>query len=362
MSSIVTLLINDIAYSGWKSVSISRSIEAISGSFKLAVTNRTSNSLSALNIKTNDACELYIDNDIVITGYVDNVEISASATDHVINISGRDKTKDIVDCSVINCPSEFKNDTLMNIVSKIAAPYNVSVKSNVGKSVVEKFAIQPGERCFEAIDRLCGSHAVLATSTPDGNILLTRSSENYADDDLIWFKNIISANAKYSSSDRYNKYTVIGHRPGTDESDVSADAQIKAFATDPTVKTNRELIIIANKIASVDLAQRRALWEAAVRAGRSATVDITVRGWRQSSGALWMPNLLVDVSIPPLQVEYHTMLIGDITFNFGLDSGFITQMSLKRADAYLPEPLPEKTTKVKVDPWASVRAATKSKL
>lgn len=354
----VILTVAGKIYQNWKTVSITRAIDAIAGAFSLSLSGE-----SNISILPDQACQLSIDGDPVITGSIDNVDISVSASDHQVSISGRDKTKDLVDCSVISCPSEFKDQPLHTIVEKIASPYGIQVESESGLFIrVEKFAIQPGERAFEAIDRLCGANAVLPSSTPDGNIRLTRSGRTYATTDLVWGKNLITASAQYRAGDRYRDYKVLGHRPGTDNSTAEADASIVGRASDPSVSRPRTLTIMASGITTNELAARRAAWEAAVRAGRSASVDVTLQGWRQDNGDLWWPNLLVDVMIPALRIEYHTMIIGEVQFTRNLTEGTMTRLTLKRADAYLPEPLPTKPTKVKADPWASVRAATGSTL
>jgi prophage tail gpP-like protein len=98
----------------------------------------------------------------------------------------------------------------------------------------------------------------------------------------------------------------------------------------------------------ISTARKRAQWEATVRAARAVSVSVTVQGWRQADGTLWPVNGLVQVDLPWLRISGE-MLITELTYSLD-ESGTQTQMTLRRADAYTPEP--EKPAEE--DPWGDV--------
>jgi len=362
MNNDVTLLVNGILYGGWKSVNITRALDAIAGQFNIELTDKWSPDRKPWPIFSDDECTLYIGENTVITGSVDAVDMSISNEDHTISITGRDKTKDLIDCSIIECPYEFTKQSVLLITSKIAGPYGITVSIDNGiDQKVNKFAIQPGEKAFDAIERVTRMVGLLPTSTSDGNILLTRTGKDFADTNLTYNENILSAAAQYRSNDRYRDYKIIGARPGSDNSDPQQDSRVSATATDPAMRRKRALTIVADSITDNANAKVRANWECAIRAGRSSGVNVIVEGWRQNSGRIWWPNMLTTVRIEPLLVDNQIMLINEVQFTKDLSGGTTTRIGLMRPDAFLPEPLVIKN-KIKTDPWASVRAATGSKL
>ena len=69
---------------------------------------------------------------------------------------------------------------------------------------------------------------------------------------------------------------------------------------------------------------------------------VTVQGWRDAAGSLWIPNRLVDVHIPQLGINSRQLLISDVNFSISETGGTQCAMSLCRIQTFLREPLPEK--------------------
>ena len=66
----VFLYVNKKIYSGWKDVSITRSLEAMAGSFSLSVFE--SKMIDAFDLFCGDEVVVKIGGDAVITGYIDD--------------------------------------------------------------------------------------------------------------------------------------------------------------------------------------------------------------------------------------------------------------------------------------------------
>jgi prophage tail gpP-like protein len=363
----LSLIVDGKKYEGWESAQITRSIEAIASGFSLAVTDRWNIDKKPLPILPEMSCVVTYGEDTILSGFIDDANPSGSATDHSITVSGRSKTEDLVDCSVIDCPSEFKKCSLLYIVEKICSPYGIVVSSeSSGASALFPadrdgstiFSIQPAEKCFDAIERACRSCGYFPTENFKGEILLARAGSAKISSPLIYGKNIKSYSGKLSSSERYKKYILIAQHPGSDTSDAATIAQIKAEASDNEVTRNRVLKIIAQKAMTQNEAQLSAYWHAAVAAGRSKNVTVVVQGWRDGDGNLWEHNKLIDIYLPPVfnSEKYFELLITNTVFSLDEKSGTTATLQLKPRDACLPEPLKPNKTKSAGDPWAALRA------
>jgi prophage tail gpP-like protein len=263
----VSLVLDGQAFKGWTAVRVMRSMEAVAGAFEISLTNAFQLEDKPMTMTPGRACVLRLGDDTIITGYIDAVQLFGGTRQSEMRITGRDRSADLVDCSVIECPSAIKNETIARICERIAAPYGIKVSIDSDIAVtLDKFSLEPYEDAFEAIARVCRLAGVMPVSDRAGGILLTRSGRSYMATDLVWGQNIIQYSAVYSMADRYQTYTVYAQRPGSDKSDAKAISQIQATASDLSVGRARTKIMHAGDAIDYNTALRRARWEATTRA------------------------------------------------------------------------------------------------
>ena len=95
----VRLVVNGQEFGGWKSVRIEGGIERQARSFDLEVTDRWPGQTDIpRRIRPFDACQVFIGNDLVLTGYVDATPIKYDGKSVGVGVKGRSKTADLVDC------------------------------------------------------------------------------------------------------------------------------------------------------------------------------------------------------------------------------------------------------------------------
>lgn len=345
MAEDVFLVVGGQRYSGWKSIRVTRTIEGLCGSFSLDVSDRWDGAVEPWPIAEGSACQVEIDDQIVISGYVDKRRLSASKDTRALSYSGRDRAADLVDCSILIPDAStkgnkwsYRNIDIAQFVTQIAGQHGISVTVQPGL-VLNKdplLVAHPGETGYEAIKRAAASSGVLVVSDGVGGILITGPSPTRADS-LVEGTNILEAEVEYDAADRFYTYLISSQPPGTD--DANADAiRVQAQATDTDVtRTNRTLLIRPEKGYNTTGARKRADWEARIRAAKAATAQVTVQGWKQSSGALWQVNTITHVYAPRLIGVDGDMRISQVEFTIG-ESGRTTQLHLVRPDAFTPEP------------------------
>jgi len=340
-SNIVHLDVNGRVYSGWTAISITRSIEAISGRFSLGLTERWPGQPTVWPVLPEAECAISIGDDIVLTGDVGQIAPSFDDSQHEISATGRDRTGRMVDCSAVHSPGEWSGIKLDRLAAILAKPFGISVKNetDVGPAWTQDkpFKLQPGETAFEALDRACRMRGVLPISDGVGGLTLTKPGQTRCSTALIQGQNIKAASLTSDISDRFATYIVRGSQPSSDMLDPEQAASVEGRATDGMLKSYRPLIIIAESSVDIAAARKRAQWEATVRAARAATVSVTVQGWRQGNGDLWPVNALVNVDLPWLRVSGE-MLISELTHSLDESGGSQTQMTLRRPDAFIPQP------------------------
>lgn len=335
----VQLLVDGMIYAGWKKAGVTRAMDAASGTFSLSVTDRWSSNSQPFKINPGSSCEIRVAGETIITGYVDLVRPSFSATDHTIEVQGRDRSADMVDCSAVHKPDEWKRLTLLQLAEKLAKPFGIGVKAetDVG-SAIDLVKLQQGETALEALNRHAKMRKVLVMPDGKGGILLTRAGVRRAAIDLVQGQNILDASGTLDWSERYSDYIVKGQAGFSETTDGESEAHAIGTAKDPDITRYRPLLVVTDTETSKATAAERAKWEANTRLGKAAQATITVQGWRQTQGgALWEPNLLVQVSAPWLRLDGE-MLIRQVTFEKS-SSGTTTQLDLVSPQAYAPEPI-----------------------
>lgn len=343
----VVVFVNGVTYSGWKAVSITRSIEALASSFSISLTDIWSPNQEAWPIVPGDAISIELGGKKVLTGFVDDVSPDEQSNVRNLKITGRDKLMDIVDCSENITPGQLKNVTALQIAQRMVRSFGINVRADV--SVGEKFlkfAIQPGETAFNTISRAALKRSLLMISADAGEtLLLTQAGKSRATDALVLGVNIKGLSAIHSMKQRYSEYIVKGQSnqiagvwEGTNAS------QMKAVSNDAGVSRFRPKTIIESGDFSAFELKRRADYEAAVRAGKGTRSTIVMNGWRQTDGELWPINALTAVNAQSgIQIDQDMLMSG---VNYTLENGGgKTAISVIRPGAYTPAP-PKKENEV----------------
>ena len=349
----VELKVNGRDYAGWQSVRVTRGIKAIAGGFSLSVAEKWSNA-PARPLREGYQCALAIEGQPVITGYIDKRTEDSSADSHSLTIDGRDATGDMVDSSTLLAQWEYRGVDLLTLAQRLCAQFEIPVAAQSGLELIKpaKFSIDPGDTAFEVLERACRLAGVLPISDGTGGLLLMRPGAERATTALVEGQNIKSIRAEHDSSGIYSRYVVLGQHPGTDNAS-GAGTSVKGEASDGNVlRGGRVLVIRPEGAVTLELAKQRAQWEATVRAARADAVTVVVQGWLQGNGALWPINARVPVKSRRVGVDGE-MLISQASYSIDEAGGTVTELTLERPDAYLPEPAIAKKT-ASGQPWSEL--------
>ena len=333
------LKVNNRVFSGWTSATVTRGLRQASSTFSLLLTDKWDGQLWP--VRPYDKCELFYNNQLLITGYVDSSGISYDAQSHDVSVTGRSKTADLVDCSVAS--KQFNNQKIESIAQSLANPFGIKVIADVNTGDrIRTWKPDEGSSVFEAIEDLARLNALLITDNPNGDLLLTRAGTDRAPASLESGVNILSSAATFDVVNRFSDYIVKGQQRASDEIDAETAAHVIATIKDPQVKRYRPLIVLAEDQVNTSLAKKRGQWEMNSRIGRSQSVSVMVQGW-QANGQFWAPNQLVTVKDSRVDVNTD-LLIASVRYMIDDTSGTTCQMELMPIEAFSPEP-PEVATK-----------------
>jgi len=333
----VTLKIDDQNWDGWTSIRIVRSIKQAANTFDLELTDRWVGQDQARPIRDDSKCQVLIDDELVISGYVFEVSPSYDQGSHSISVSGLSSAADLVDCSTKG--QQFSGRNLLQIASALAAPFGIAVtaETDIGGPFA-KVALEAGQSIFDFLNELSRIRGVRVVSKADGSIVFIRTGTAVAPTALEFGKNIKSASARFSTSERFSEYRVLGQTSGTDRSYGNNAAHAEALAKDANLRY-RPICITADGPANTADCKIRSAAELNRRTGEGQTISYVVQGWRHANG-LWEPNVLVDVNDRFFNKSTR-LLISQVTFSIDDSGGTVTTLDVAPPQAFDLLPLPE---------------------
>lgn len=296
----IELKINNLKYSGWEDISISKDIMSIADTFNLTIENGTT-----LNVSEGDYIQILDDNSVILSGYVDIYDISIEDNKSPLRLTGRSKSGDLVDCMIENY-KQYSQQTPLSIIRDIISAFDITVSSNITLPVVSTFETKVGETFFNAINRLCKQTNILPISSTNGNLLLTKNTLQ-ASSIVLRDKDLKSIKFRSDISNQYSKYV---YKKEAMASDVSDGTSNNLFVTRyrPFVGVNTD-----NK-TNLDMAQ----WKKNNSNANSIQLEISVTGWDLEI------NKIVTIES---QIIKNSYLIKSITYLKG-DNGKISNITL----------------------------------
>lgn len=332
-----TLTIDGNPWSGWKGISVSRSIERMGGAFSVDLAQKPEEGFLSAAMRAGLPVVVDIDGQVILDGYIDTIQHSYSFDDASIGVSGRDRTGDLIDCAaIVDGPFEFNNQKLERVIQQILYPYDIELSVDVDTGqAFGRLAVQPGETAQAFIDRACRYRAILPVSNGIGGLVLTRPANEKSAGKLVFGENLIGGTVTNDWCERFSLYVLKGQAEGRDESTGAEVSSGEGRATDQYVLRHRPTVITAESQGGNQTLQDRAVWQRDVSRARSNTASYTVKGWYADEAAkiLWKPNTLVKVKDEARSLN-REMLIVSLSFDRDGNNGTTTNLELAIPEAY----------------------------
>ena len=332
------LEIGGYIFQQWESMEIFTSMTNMSGAFAASTANFFDDP-SGWNVTMASAVVAKLGGIPILNGYLDNFDIEYGPDHSQVTMDGRDKPMDIIDCSFGQSPNEWKNQTIKSIITNLLTPFEIQLQidssvSSEMTTTIQSFKADEGDTVADIISRILRDYGMLAVSTGDGKLTLTKATTTDNTTDPIQFgQNAVSGSLEQSQVDRFSKYIVKGMGQGSDNKSITDFSEPSGQVTDTLVTRNRPTVIFAEGPADSGTCLKRAKWESMVRAGLSRRLWYDVNDWDQSDGNLWLMNQLVRVKDTFLGVD-KTMLIDTVVYTYNQGEGQKVRLGVVHKDTY----------------------------
>ena len=343
------LEVNGSEYTNFTAASCEIRLDALSNTFSF---DAVAPEGQPLPFKGGEPCRVIVDDEPVLTGFIEVVSVNYDSEDHVISIQGRDKTADLLDSSLAVI-DDIRGDnlTLKSLIEIVInhLGLNISVIDNVDpapfNAAEDIAAPEPGDNAFRFIETYAKKRQVLLTSDSNGNIVIDTNSGTMADGAVQHIigaedNNVLKSSFSFDTTGRFNAYRVASelnpvalNQAG--ETDLDSVVDQSGGVTDSEIRTGRQLAIISNDPYSDENCAGLAKWEADIRKARGLVYSATVPGFRVggSTGALWSINRLYQI-VDDFIGKIEPMLCNSITFTFDSRNGRQTILGFVGKNAY----------------------------
>lgn len=339
------LSVNGVEYSGFTNASFSRSIENMCGQFSFFTTVKESNNaIIQADIRCQDKIEVYIDNNKMLTGYIEDLNISYNSGEHSISFMGRDKTADLIDSSIIEKIYSIRNfKRLIEVVLKDNGFTDIKVIDNVGnlnlldyEADKNGFKSQYGQSIMDFLDTYAKKLQVLLVTDEDGNLNIEREGAQVAIGNIVAEignenNNVLSANINVSTTERFRYVEVLAQQANND---FGEQLDQSAIAEDSIIRQTRRKILTYNIASEKSTVEKIAKWNLNIRKAKGLRYNCRVQGFYEgrNQGFPWKMNSLVLVSDDLCQVRGQFLIQG-VSFEKSLDGTF-TELSIVNKGAF----------------------------
>lgn len=369
----LTLRLDGVDYDeAWTEAEVTRDLKDFAGTFSFTLRDATrsiatfdyaSPTAALYRTKTGQFAEIFADGELVLVGYVKDVETNIDDMHAEVTISGEDKAGDLVDCAAApNGPGELKNVRLEDVTARIAKPFGLRVRNEIDTGrPFPRYALDLAEFGYAAIEKGARQRHALVMSDGIGGIVITRTGKNRAPAGLELPGNVLGASAKSSHKDRHSETIVRGRqekagklrddkaapltpdtappapdaRPTTDGSATDRERRgtaVTGRAVDPEIRRYRPIVHLARTQADKQDAGDEADWRMRTSRAESEEANYRVQGFR-ANGQLWRVNEMTYVSDAFSGIE-RDLLISRTAMRESDQSGRETELTVTSPEAF----------------------------
>lgn len=347
----LTLLLNGKAHSRWDRYELDSDLftPADAWSFTLGVPpQRVGGERAGLPpiLDVGSRVQVLLGDDVVLTGWLDDVQHSTTRYGRDLNLRGRDNAAILVDCSAP--VFALRQATLEEVVALIAKEFKLTKQniSAVKTRTFDRINIEPGDTAWDALQHAAEAAGLWPWFDPDGTLVVggpdysTASVGRLVLGDVALAENDLPIEELSESTTlarRFSEVTVLGQSHGT-ESQAGKHA-VKQTAKDPSVSVYRPRIVIDHEAETPAIALTRARKLISDSHLDGYTVSVTVPGHRAPNGKPWQPGQRVDVYAPTHELDC-TLFVTARKFVGGRKVPTLTYLTLKKDKVWVPDAHP----------------------
>ena len=334
--------------SGFEGLQVVRQIDAAADSYSFSIPwDPTPENIERFQPFLVRNVQVLVDDETIITGYLEKLSFSNSADGRRLNVQGRSASGVILDWSA-GPPFQFENLTFNNISKNLTQAIFSGFEAGVvfatpDTPAIGEVTIEPGDTMFKVLSSLASSHGLWARPTASGRLEYLKLSSRRASVATL-FEGISPVRVITSDHDvtkRFQRYMVIGASEGEPE----ISAEVPDYESLGLGVRGRQISELRQQTTDITAAAEYARARAIID---SYTATAEVDGWHYNNH-LWTPGEIITVKAPGAFILNPTrLIIMRVTYKIDESGG---QSSI--LDLGIPEVFDGTAPKLEGLPWVS---------
>jgi len=280
-----------------------------------------------LQFKPGDVCQIYLAGILAMSGYITHRQVVIEAEQHGIELIGKSWSWIIAKSSVK--PANYDGYSWSAIARAELARFggSLNVVGTLDEKPFENCQTQPGEPCWNFLERLARSRGIIIGAGPRESLTAIGDHPTAVIDAIVEGQNLLRANCVISNDAVYSQYAAIGQCHGTDQR-WGTDASEMEAVTSGSDKLPSILVTPTEQPVTLPELQERCRFEAQWHEGTEVKAQITTQGWlRPAAPDLWRIGSTIHVKSPMLMLD-DPLSIQTATFAQDSDNGTTTTLDL----------------------------------
>lgn len=318
-----------------KSYQIQQAMDIASDSFEMVIGNPNYEGSDV--ISSSDRIQFFLNDELAIEGYIDDLDVEYTNGSNDLRITGRDKIAVILDNDSI--PVTYNKLGLSDYLGKKMPQYNIDYQCD-DNTKFDKIEVSPGESEYSVIEELANERNLvimlnileqkLYCTKPISSTSPSYTFSNIGDDRIrildcqITISNDIRNEIiVYGGTYSIKQKTTVKVKGVNKKKTITISKNITSTYKDTSLKVNKRKVITDSNINTTSIAYNRAKQEFYNINRNAFTVQITTR----TKSPIYI-NKCARVIIPKMDFDAY-LIVDSVTYTKNISEGSKTNITLK---------------------------------
>lgn len=299
----MNIVVDGKRYTNFVSAEVTASMDAFARSFSFVAATREG--VKDMPFRPGQACEILVDDEKILTGFIERIEYTTDTKGNTYTISGRDKMGDLLDSNLpgLSDAGPTVKATCEKVLKFLGIDARVIDETGEGvkpfESQYDVIAPDASDTAFDFLVSVARRRQVMLTSNGDGDLVIVRGVGNSIDQSIVnrasgEGNNLERVTFIVDHTKRFGSYVVEGQMnlsaiDGTADADSISGSSFRVRDPDG-IRSSRVKSISSEGTFSPTYSRDLARWECNVARARSRQYVATVVGFRDRNGLLWRQN------------------------------------------------------------------------
>ncbi len=325
----LTLLCDGRVWQGWQSFTVTHSIEQLAHSFSFTTTDQYQEGLDRWNVRGGSEIKFYIDDILIVSGFVRKYNVAISDTSHSITIEGDSKAIDLLEASHLG-PYYWPEGPAESVITSVLAPFGADLllQKQLKPIPAGGYRVEVTESPYDIIKKLLDRDG-LTIHTDSSGVIVATNSEIASNAGAIGRGDYTSISVDHDLTASFSEIIVKSQKNNTDsESKASFDSSQRNQKSIKNPSETRYRPIVFTNSGEGDAQEQLAQEIKSRFAGDTVTSSVTLKTHLDKLGNLWAVNKLVYLD-EPLVYAKQSLLVSQVEFSLSESDGFSCNLELK---------------------------------